>query len=171
MKKKTTTKEALRSINSTAIYIVVGIVLAFLINQGLALALSTEIPVVAVESNSMVPTFQRGDILVLNGVDSSELKTGDIIVFQPEYQEIPVVHRIVEINPDGTFQTKGDANTGQLSFERRIQPSQIKGKVIAIVPYLGWVKIGLTEYVIPNIFIVIVLIILIYVSYITLVKK
>jgi len=149
----------IKSLVSTILYVLVGILLAFGINHGLALALSTPIPVVAVESNSMVPTFQRGDILVLQGVKAEELKVGDIIVFSPEGQAVPVVHRIIEINPDGTFQTKGDANTRQLSFEIRIRPDQIRGKEILILPYLGWIKIGITEYVIPNIMWVLLVII------------
>jgi signal peptidase len=150
---------------STLMYIILGVVLALSINQGLALALSTDMPVVAVESNSMVPTFYKGDILVLQGVPSEDLQIGDIIVFSPENYATPIVHRITEINPDGTFQTKGDANLRQLPFEKKITPEQIHGKVIFIVPYLGWVKIGMTDYVIPNILWVIVAIIIIYGSY------
>jgi signal peptidase len=147
----------------TVIYIVVGIFLAFAINQGLAVALSTDMPVVAVESNSMVPTFYQGDILVIQGVSDPRdykdfLKIGDVIVFQPEGRIIPIVHRIVAINPDGSYQTLGDANNGnQLPFEKNISPEQIKGKMIFIVPYLGWLKIGMTNYIWPNIFLVILI--------------
>lgn len=138
-------------------YIVLGIVLAFGINQGLALALSTDMPVVAVESNSMVPTFSKGDILILQGVSEGQLKIGDIIVFSPPGQATPVVHRIVMINSDGSVQTKGDANSGQLSFETHIAPEQIHGRAVLILPLLGWVKIGTTEFVVPNIALVIVI--------------
>jgi signal peptidase len=152
-------------LDSTVGYVIVGVILAFLINQGMALALSTNMPIVAVESNSMVPTFHKGDILVLYGTPAEELEVGDIIVFQPEAgayasttdfisgsaSTIPIVHRIIRINPDGSFQTKGDANPGQLSFEKHIEPSQIYGESILIIPYLGWVKIGITEFVVPNI--------------------
>lgn len=126
-------------------YVALGIVLAFAANQGLALALSTDMPMVAVESNSMVPTFNKGDILILQGIPSSELEIGDVVVFSPYGRETPVVHRLIAKNPDGTFQTRGDANTGQLPFEKRIEPSQIHGRSIAIIPYLGWVKIGATK--------------------------
>lgn len=153
-----------RAFNSTAVYILLGIILAFLINQGMALGLSTGMPIVAVESNSMVPTFYKGDILMLQGVPPDRLKVGDIIVFSPKgsaYSGIggflssspittPIVHRIVKINEDGSFQTKGDANPGQLPFEKSIDAGQIHGRSIFIIPYLGWVKIGITEYVIPN---------------------
>ena len=139
------------SLVSTVAYVVFGVVLAFGINSALALALSTDMPVVAVESNSMVPTFSRGDILVLQGVPSEQLKIGDIIVFSPAPGTTPIVHRIIKLNPDGTFQTKGDANTGQLPFEKSISPDEIHGREIAIVPFLGWVKIGMNEVLLPNI--------------------
>jgi len=159
-----------KDFGGSALYVVFGILLAFGINQGMALALSTDIPVVAVESNSMVPTFQRGDILVLQGVDIPNLIVGDIIVFSPPSQETPVVHRVIKINDDGSVQTQGDANTKQLPFEKRITQDQIHGKVITIVPYLGWVKIGMTEYVLPNIHWAILAIVLIIILYMLLYK-
>lgn len=136
--------------DSSIFYIALGVVLAICINWGLALGLGTDMPVVAVESNSMVPTFSQGDILVLQGTAAQNLKVGDIIVFSPG-QQTPVVHRIIAINQDGTFQTKGDANNGQLPFERSIAASQIHGKAILIIPYLGWLKIGMTSLVLPNV--------------------
>jgi signal peptidase len=138
-------------LDSSVFYIVLGVVLAVGINWGLAFALSTDMPVVAVESNSMVPTFSQGDILVLQGVPSTNLHVGDIIVFSPPSQATPVVHRIITVNPDGTFQTKGDANNGQLPFEKSVSASQVHGKAILIIPYLGWLKIGLTSFLLPNI--------------------
>ena len=152
------------SILSTVLYIIFGVVLAFGINQALALALATDMPVVAVESNSMVPAFSRGDILILQGVPPEQLGMGDVIVFSPILGQTPIVHRIIEINPDGTFQTKGDANIGQLPFEKRIYPEQIHGKEIAVVPMLGWIKIGMNEFVVPNIF-WIALIVSVYILY------
>jgi signal peptidase len=117
-------------------------------------ALSTDMPVVAVESNSMIPTFYQGDILIIQGVRDPKdyldfLEIGDIIVFSVEGREIPIVHRIRQINPDGSFQTQGDATTGQHPFEKHIEPEHIHGKVITVVPYLGWVKIGVTQYILP----------------------
>jgi signal peptidase len=140
----------LKELNSSVVYVLLGILFAFGTNMGLAFALSTDMPIVAVESDSMVPTFYRGDILVLQGVPADQLVVGDIIVFSPPSQPTPIVHRITEINPDGTFQTKGDANSGQLPFEKSITENQIHGKEILIIPYLGWIKIGMMEYLLPN---------------------
>lgn len=149
---------------STILYIILGIFLAFIINQGLAFALHTDLPIVAVQSGSMEPTFYKGDLLVLQGIDPNELKVGDIIVFSYPGGSTPVVHRIIKINPDGTFQTKGDNNIAQLPFEKRIEPDQIHGKIILIIPFLGWVKIGVVEYVLkfPNIIFFLILSFLAY---------
>ncbi len=149
----------------TILYIAIGIVLAFSINQGLALALSTDMPVVAVESDSMVPAFSKGDILIIQGVSEPEdyqdfLNVGDVIVFSPPGRSVPIVHRLIEKNPDGTFQTRGDANNGQqLPFEKSIKPDEIEGKMITIIPYVGWIKIGITEYLLPNPWVPVVLLV------------
>jgi len=139
---------------STILYVAIGILLAFSINQGLALALSTSMPVVAVESNSMCGetscAFAKGDILILQGVSAESLEVGDIIVYSVPDKPTPIVHRIIKINPDGSFQTKGDANNAQLPFEKRIEASQIEGKEVMVIPLIGWVKIGLTDFIVPN---------------------
>jgi signal peptidase len=136
--------------NSSIFYIIIGVLLALTVNLGLAHGLSTDMPIVAVESNSMTPTFYRGDILILQGVPSSHLTVGDIIVFSPPNQGVPVVHRIITLNSDGTFQTQGDANQGQLWYEKSIKASQIHGKQVMMIPFMGWVKIITMEYVLPN---------------------
>jgi signal peptidase len=130
---------------SIALYVLFGVFLALVINFGLALALGTDLPIVAVQSNSMVPTFHKGDLLVLVGVSPNQLQVGDIIVFSPKEGATPIVHRIIKINEDGTFQTKGDANTQQLPFEKSIKPEQIHGKSVLIIPYLGWIKITFVD--------------------------
>ena len=150
----------------TVVYIILGIAIALGINFGLGFLLHTSIPIVAVESNSMVPTFQKGDILIIQGVVEKELKKGDIIVFSGS-GPVPIVHRIVEINSDGTFQTKGDANAAQLAVEKSIPYKNVYGKEILIIPYLGWVKIGLIEYVLPNIiWVILAIVVLIFIYFI-----
>lgn len=145
----------------TFIYMAIGVLLAFGINQGMAFALTTDMPVVAVESYSMVPVFYKGDILVLQGMGPNDYQVGDIIVYTVPGRSVPVVHRVMKINPDGSYQTKGDANTGPIDFkdsygniiysEQHIDEENVHGRVVLIVPYLGWVKIGVMEHLLPNI--------------------
>lgn len=139
------------NIFSTLGYIVSGIIIALGVNYGLAFALSTDMPIVAVQSYSMVPTFSKGDILIIQGTPPNLLEIGNIIVFSAPGQDAPIVHRIIKKNADGTFQTKGDANNGQLAFEKSIKPEQIHGKHLLTIPYIGWIKIGFIEIILPNI--------------------
>ena len=151
------------------IYAALGIVIAFLVNQTLGFALTTDLPVVAVVTSSMVHDestemnhyqwlqnnfrynrdyidswpiangFSVGDMPIVQG--SSEYYVGDVIVYSIPGQSVPVIHRIVKINSDGTFQTKGDHNPQQLPFEFSIDQEWIHGKVITVVPKLGYLKV------------------------------
>tara|TARA_Y100000034_G_C6854295_1_gene387959 strand:- start:335 stop:895 length:561 start_codon:yes stop_codon:yes gene_type:complete len=84
--------------------------------------------------------FNKGDIMVLKGVEFSKIGLGDVMVYQANRKE-PIIHRVVEIG-DLYFQTKGDNNNGVIDFEKKIGEDQIIGKAIFRIPLLGWVKIG-----------------------------
>ncbi|MFQ5887933.1 MAG: signal peptidase I [Candidatus Hydrothermarchaeales archaeon] len=141
-----------KEIIETGKYVLLGLVLAFIINQGLGYALETEKPVMAVVSNSMVPTFYKGDLVVVKGVDPEKLEKGDIIVYQNPYRNIPIVHRVVDIEDHGGyryFYTKGDHNlrTDQaFGIAPPVREDLIKGRVILIIPKLGWFRVILTEF-------------------------
>lgn len=83
--------------------------------------------------------FKKGDIPVIQ--NDGNFKVGDIIVYDITSQSVPIIHRIVKINSDGTYQTKGDHNSGQNSYEISVQTGQLRGKVIFIVPYLGYLRV------------------------------
>lgn len=64
-----------------------------------------------VETNSMKPLFDGGDLIVNKKVDPKTLKVGDVVAYSEE--KVVVTHRIEEIQEeDGklSFITKGDAN-------------------------------------------------------------
>lgn len=153
-------------------YVFLGIGLALVAKQTLTFALATEMPVVAVVSQSMqhdhaeqthyqwlmqhlsysesyvdswpVPTgFFVGDMPVVQGSDTYNV--GDVIVYSVPSQDYPIIHRIIKINEDGTYQTKGDNNVNQLPYEFSVRKEQIHGKVIFIVPKLGYFKVILTK--------------------------
>jgi len=100
--------------------------------------------------------FSKGDIVIVWGRFTP--KIGDIIIFQANKESLaprPIVHRIVEINNELIFGTKGDHNLDQLKIsnqqntlrtdETNIKKEQIIGKVIFKIPYLGWLKIFFVE--------------------------
>jgi signal peptidase I len=107
-----------------------------------------------VTSNSMVPTLNPGDAVVIShdNIDHSafaQLKKGDIIIFQvssrtseSEDGNRTIVHRIKEIDIDSEgkriVSTKGDANPISIrGVDYYIMEDNYIGKVIHTGPYLG----------------------------------
>ena len=99
----------------------------------------------AIISGSMQPELKVGDIVVVEDVSQSlvdNLQPGDIIEFT-EGKGVPIVHRIIEIDEEGNFITKGDANSKPDTDP--VTPQEVRGKVVYTIPKLGWVAIGIKE--------------------------
>lgn len=86
-------------------------------------------------SESMKPTINKNDIIVVKKVSIDDLKEGDIITFH--YENRVISHRISKIDSGnkGNIHTKGDNNKSEDTFI--IDKSQIYGKVIMTIPKLG----------------------------------
>jgi signal peptidase I len=104
-------------------------------------ALKTEYPALAVASQSMLPTLNVGDLIIVQGASPGEINaapmTGDIIVFKRSNNDL-VVHRAIEkINgADGyLFVTKGDNNPNP--DPEKVEGDAIKGRVVARIPWVG----------------------------------
>ncbi len=96
--------------------------------------------------------FNKGDIIFLKGTDVEKVDVGDIIVFNAEKRAYPIIHRVIVIDVVANkyiIQTKGDHNRAQINDgfldETNIQESQIIGKAILKVPFLGYIKIWFTD--------------------------
>ena len=92
---------------------------------------------IAILSNSMNPTFKRGDVVIYKKEEN--IVPGDIIVFQ--YQNQIIVHRVVSINE--YYVTKGDANNSVDYI--KVQKEDIKGVYQFSLKYLGYPSIWLNE--------------------------
>ena len=95
--------------------------------------------------------FNKGDIMVLIGKKPEEIKVGDVIVFRSNRYD-PVIHRVVkkwQNNGAYLFQTKGDNNKDSIKNniidETNISESQIIGKALFKIPFLGYIKIWFVE--------------------------
>lgn len=104
----------------------------------LSRVLDTPYPLAAVTSSSMWPTLHKGDLVVLQGVDSvDDLRVGDIIAFR--HQDGFAIHRVVKIEGD-VITTRGDANSLD---DRPIAIEDVVGRVAKLagrlvrIPYLG----------------------------------
>ncbi len=80
-------------------------------------------------SGSMEPMIKQNDVIVVENTDA--IKLGDVIVYQE--QQTLIVHRVVAKSGNEIY-TKGDANP---NVDQPIQLSQVKGKVIAVIPFVG----------------------------------
>ena len=135
-------REGYRKIVKDILSLVLVLVLLYaFFNWGLPALLRTEQPFMSVASNSMVPTYRRGDLLIIQGVDPSEVSVGDVIVFVSPQTGRYTVHRVidVEVTPDGErlFRTKGDANIAPDPFI--VREEDIVGRPVACIPILGGV--------------------------------
>jgi signal peptidase I len=128
------------------IIVVIGIAIIWI---GLRVTLGTENPFYVVSSGSMVPNLNIFDVIVVNGnIPFDHLKIGDIIVFNvPITHDKVIVHRVAEIlsqNPL-TIRTKGDANPGSIpGVDFPITQGDYIGKVVYVVPQIGYVTRILT---------------------------
>ena len=88
-------------------------------------------------SESMHPTIVLGDLTVVKKNYMNSYRPGDIISFYAQYngaQEI-ITHRIERLGGN-VYITKGDNNNTIDSVP--VVPRLIIGKVVAIIPYIGY---------------------------------
>ena len=81
----------------------------------------------AVVSNSMYPTFERGDLVLVQNI-FVDPKEGDIVMFIREDTNLPVTHRVLKVKGDLIY-TGGDASGPDSTPVHR---SKILGEVVAI---------------------------------------
>ncbi|KQK09700.1 signal peptidase complex catalytic subunit SEC11A [Brachypodium distachyon] len=127
---------------------------ALIIWKGLMLVTGSESPVVVVLSGSMEPGFKRGDILFLH-MSKDPIRTGEIVVFNIDGREIPIVHRVIKVHErqesaEVDILTKGDKNfeDDRLLYaqgQQWLQQHHIMGRAAGYLPYVGWVTIVMTE--------------------------
>jgi len=106
----------------------------------------------SITSGSMQPKLRPGDVVIAVGDGGSGIKTGTIVVFEDPARGDLVTHRIVGVNDDGSYVTKGDANG--VNDAQAIPPENVRGIGKWVVPYVGlpavwvangdWLPLGLT---------------------------
>lgn len=131
---------------------------SFLVYFILQVSFNTETPIVVVVSGSMEPQIHKGDLLFVMGREPENIKNGtiidkdgDIIVFNaqglwPSAPIEPIVHRVIDkyqIGDTWYFRTKGDANS--IPDAAPVPEDRVIGVVVGGIPFIGWVKIFLTD--------------------------
>ena len=99
---------------------------------------------VAIASGSMEKELYTGDIAIIKKCSANDVEVGDIIEYQME--GYTVIHRIMEKKQkkgEYFFVTKGDNN--DTKDEKEVSESQLIGKVIFKVKYLGYPSIWINK--------------------------
>ena len=96
-------------------------------------------------TESMVPTINVNDAIVVKRVKNNSLDIGDIITFSSNdmyFKGLTVTHRVVgkQLGLDGNYfyRTKGDNNA--LEDTSLVDSSSIYGKVVIRLPKVGYVQ-------------------------------
>ena len=154
-KKKTSSK---KSILKMSFFLGIFILCVFLTQISFQLAFNTQQPIGVVMSDSMEPNINKGDILLIKGMDPEQIKvgtivdnSGDVIVFKAQglWADAPafsMAHRVIDKWQDGGiwyFQTKGDANS--VIDRTPIPEYRIIGVVQSQIPYIGLIFVFFIE--------------------------
>ena len=95
-----------------------------------------------IKTGSMTPNINVGDaVIIYKYVNMDSLKENEIIAYK-KGDEI-IVHRIIKINSDKTYITKGDFNN--TADSKYISRDEIYGKVILRIPYIAYPAVKLSE--------------------------
>ena len=95
-----------------------------------------------VTSGSMQPLITAGDVVLVRPVAADDLTVNSVVLYdRPDTGR--VLHRIVEQLPDGSFLTRGDANTSDDSGF--LHADQVEGAAVLAVPWIGRPSLWLAE--------------------------
>ncbi len=123
----------------TLVFTIAVVVIGFLSVRG-------ALPFIPILGTSMEPQIRAGDIITVGEVAPSQIKVGDVIVFNvpPLVQQAYnypalVAHRVIKIDASGKgifFRTKGDNVEGEDPFTVRAQ--DLRGIVSNKIAYVGF---------------------------------
>lgn len=88
-----------------------------------------------IATGSMEPMIKPGDVILIKKTDN--VKLNDVVQYKKD--DILIAHRIIDIVEDEkgkSYRTKGDNNSVP-DFDL-VNGEQIKGKVVKVVPKIGW---------------------------------
>ena len=93
-----------------------------------------------VKTGSMSGTIEIGDLIIIK--DTGEYEIGDVVTFLHEDDTVPTTHRIISMDENGLFITRGDANNVQDALP--VSKDIILGEVVKVLPEVGlfaeWVQ-------------------------------
>lgn len=157
MLKKITENPVLKLINNI-VYVILFLIVASVLfvvilqrasNNDIALG---EIRIFNIVSESMVPKYNIGDVLVVKSIEPQNIKVGDDIAYigqESTFNQKIVTHQVIKIdyeNGEYIFHTKGIAN---ILEDPLVHQNQVFGKVV----YKIWI-LSLISKILSNVYVV-----------------
>ena len=104
------------------------------------------ISLLRISSNSMEPELMVGDIILIKNTDIEKIEVGDIISYlgdKSSYAGKVITHKVIEpptfSEDDGVYYlTTAGIREGAYA-DPQIKHTQVLGKLVCVVPLLGWV--------------------------------
>ncbi len=122
----------LKRLTGTAFNVSLVIAVVFAVFVAYGLVNNRWYHVLVVKGASMTPTISAGDLVVL-GRPPAQIEPGMILTM--EVDNSVVTHRVATVNADGSFTTKGDANSAGDDFSANAV--RVVGQVLFRVPLVG----------------------------------
>ncbi|PLN86612.1 putative signal peptidase I [Aspergillus taichungensis] len=144
----------IRRIPGLFLWVSVALIVPLMFWKALTIIAGSTHPIIVVSTESMTPTFSRGDILFLWN-RQSWIQVGEITVCWIKGLPLPMVRRAIRTVVLDTMRqgilTKGDNNVADDTLlypagEEFVGREEIIGVVKGSVPWLGWVAILLQTY-------------------------
>ena len=93
--------------------------------------------IISIGSNSMKPTYSRGDAVIFKKTKPKDIKAGQILVFKKGNRI--VTHRVIYVEKNEysyRFKTQGDANNAPDAY--KVEQSEVLGVVKRRIKYVGY---------------------------------
>jgi signal peptidase I len=95
-----------------------------------------------ITSGSMQPLVAPGDVVMIRPIAAEDLAPNTVVLYErPDTGR--VLHRIVEQLPDGSFRTRGDANT--VDDSGFLHAEEVHGAAVLAVPWIGRPSLWLAQ--------------------------
>ena len=94
-------------------------------------------------SGSMEPVYHVGSLIYVKKAAPEEIVVGDPITFYMSDGDMVATHRVIEIMPDGSFRTKGDANDA--ADGAPVPVGSLIGRPVFTIPQLGYFSHWITH--------------------------
>jgi signal peptidase len=98
---------------------------------------------VSITSGSMMPILRIGDVVIASDHGGAVIEPDTIVVYEDPRKHDLVTHRVVEVNPDGSYTTKGDVN-GNVD-PQPIPAASIRGEAQWIIPIVGLPRVWVAQ--------------------------